>query len=116
MRTIATGNAIFQLNRTGDRLSFKLVVNNIRRVQQGHIHIGRRGVNGPVVVTLFGPEKFGISVRRGIVSGTITSADLNGPLRGKTIRDLVREMERGNAYVNVHTAQFPNGEIRGQIF
>ncbi|MGW8823313.1 CHRD domain-containing protein [Paenibacillus lautus] len=33
----------------------------------------------------------------------------------RTIRDLIREFERGNAYVNVRTIQNPNGEIRGQF-
>lgn len=82
---------------------------------QAHIHLGRRGVNGPVVAFLFGLSRFGISVRRGVVRGTLTNRDLVGPLRGRTIRDLIREMERGNTYVNVHTTQFPEGEVRGQI-
>nr|WP_237691093.1 CHRD domain-containing protein [Paenibacillus caui] len=115
VRTIATGNAILRLNRAGDRLSFRLVIRNINRVTQAHIHLGRRGENGPIVAFLFGPSKFGISVRRGVIRGTLTRNDLVGPLRGKTIRDLVREMERGNTYVNVHTVQNPDGEIRGQI-
>ncbi|MDQ0062185.1 hypothetical protein J2T14_004385 [Paenibacillus harenae] len=72
-------------------------------------------MNGPVVVTLFGPNKFGISVRRGIVRGVLTAADLSGPLAGLTIADLITEFNNGNAYVNVHTVQNPNGEIRGQI-
>jgi len=116
VRTISTGNASFLLNAAGDRLSFTLIVRNINRVTQGHIHLGARGVNGPIVAFLFGPSKFGISVRRGVIRGTLTRSDLVGPLRGKTIRDLVREFERGNAYVNVHTIQHPNGEIRGQVF
>ncbi|EGG36330.1 hypothetical protein HMPREF9412_4480 [Paenibacillus sp. HGF5] len=45
----------------------------------------------------------------------MTNQDLIGPLQGRTIRDLIREFERGNAYVNVHTIQNPNGEIRGQV-
>lgn len=115
VRTISTGNAVFQLNSTGTQLRFRLVVRNISRVTQAHIHLGRIGQNGPVVVFLFGPSKFGISVRRGVVRGVLTSQDLTGPLQGRTIRDLVREFERGNAYVNVHTIQHPDGEIRGQI-
>lgn len=116
VRTIATGNAVFQLNSTGDKLFFKLVIRNINRVTQAHIHLGQKGVNGPVVAFLFGPSKFGISVKRGVIRGTLTRNDLVGPLQGKTIRDLVRELERGNAYVNVHTIQNPDGEIRGRIF
>ncbi|WP_418303848.1 CHRD domain-containing protein [Paenibacillus crassostreae] len=115
VRTFATGNAVFHLNASGTRLRFRLVVNNIAKVTQAHIHIGRVGRNGPVVAFLFGPSKFGISVRRGVVSGVLTNRDLVGPLQGRTIQDLVREINRGNTYVNVHTEQYPNGEIRGQI-
>ena len=31
------------------------------------------------------------------------------------ITDLVYTFNDGNAYVNIHTEQNPNGEIRGQI-
>ncbi|CAH8768801.1 CHRD domain-containing protein [Paenibacillus dendritiformis] len=115
VRTIASGDAIFQLSSNRTQLRFRLVIRNINRVTQAHIHLGRRGQNGPIVAFLFGPSKFGISVRRGVIRGVLTSRDLIGPLKGKTIRDLIREIERGNAYVNVHTIQFPDGEIRGQI-
>ncbi|MEF3305956.1 CHRD domain-containing protein [Paenibacillus sp. GYB003] len=115
VRTAATGSALFRLSRDGSRLHFRLVVRNIARVTQAHIHLGRRGQNGPVVVFLFGPSKFGITVRRGVVTGTLRNRDLTGPLAGKTLRDLIREIERGNAYANVHTVRHPDGEIRGQI-
>ncbi|MFL1675014.1 CHRD domain-containing protein [Paenibacillus dendritiformis] len=115
VRTIASGNASFELSSNRTQLRFRLVIRNINRVTQAHIHLGRRGQNGPIVAFLFGPSKFGISVRRGVIRGVLTSRDLIGPLKGKTIRDLIREIERGNAYVNVHTIQFPDGEIRGQI-
>jgi hypothetical protein len=48
-------------------------------------------------------------------NGKITSADLEGPLAGKQMSDLVNIMKNGGAYVNVHTQQNQNGEIRGQI-
>ncbi|WP_307555866.1 CHRD domain-containing protein [Paenibacillus sp. V4I5] len=115
VRTIASGNALFELNNSGTQLRFVLIIRNISRVTQAHIHLGRIGQNGPVVAFLFGPSKFGISVRRGVVRGVLTNQDLVGSLQGKTLRDLIREFESGNAYVNVHTIQNPNGEIRGQV-
>ncbi len=33
----------------------------------------------------------------------------------ETFADLVRILQRGDGYVNVHTANFPDGEIRAQI-
>ncbi len=53
-----------------------------------HIHQGKIGQNGPVVVTLF------------------NASSPTGPKSGILAR---------NAYANVHTQQNPKGEIRGQI-
>ena len=62
-----------------------------------HIHKGKKGVSGPVLVALCGPCK-------ATQSGTakITSAIENA-------------LEQGKTYVNVHTAKNPAGEIRGQV-
>jgi hypothetical protein len=38
-----------------------------------------------------------------------------GPLAGGSLDDLVHLIRTGQAYVNVHTEQYPAGEIRGQI-
>jgi hypothetical protein len=68
-----------------------------------------------VVVTLFGPLRKSVSIVNAVLKGVITSEDLEGPLAGRSLNALLREMGRGNTYVNVHTVQNPNGEIRGQI-
>ncbi|WP_328803439.1 CHRD domain-containing protein [Paenibacillus silvestris] len=115
VQTAATGDAIFELNSSGTQLRFALIIRNISRATQGYIHVGLTGRGGPVAIFLFGPNKFGISVRRGVIRGTLTNQDLVGPLQGKTLRDLITEFEDGNAYVNVHTARNPEGEVRGQV-
>ena len=46
--------------------------------------------------------------------GTITTSDLEGPMQGKEISDLVSAMSSGVTYVNVLTQENPDGEIRGQ--
>ncbi|MED4583291.1 CHRD domain-containing protein [Brevibacillus choshinensis] len=115
VRTIATGFVRFRLSEDGLRLHFRLTVFNLQNFTQAHIHIGARGVNGPVVAFLFGPVTRGISVNRGVVRGTLTRNDLVGPLQGRPLSDLVTLMNRGQTYANAHTTQNPNGEIRGQI-
>ena len=56
------------------------------------------------------------SISQGLLSqGNITAANLEGPLAGQQLADLVDIMDNGTAYVNVHTKDFPLGEIRGQI-
>jgi hypothetical protein len=50
-----------------------------------------------------------------LAQGNFTAADLKGPLAGKQLFDLVNMIKNGDAYVNVHTTQNPEGEIRGQL-
>ena len=113
--TRARGNAVFHVSRDGSELSYKLIVANISDVVGAHIHLAPVGANGPVVAFLFGFEPPGGRVNGVLAEGTITEADLIGPLTSQSIADLVAEMSAGNTYVNVHTIDFPPGEIRGQI-
>jgi hypothetical protein len=115
----ARGLAKFQLSKDGDELRYKVIVANIENVSMAHIHLAPAGVNGPVVAWLYpdGPPPQLIEGRvNGVLAeGVITSADLVGPLVGQTLDDLLAEMRAGNTYVNVHTSQYPAGEVRGQI-
>ncbi|WP_141434307.1 CHRD domain-containing protein [Bacillus sp. 03113] len=113
--TNASGSAQFLFNEDFTTLRFKLVVNDLKEFTAAHIHLGMRGENGPVVAFLFGPLTQGISFNRGEVTGTITRNDLVGPLQGRPLIVLARQMNRRNTYVNAHTEKFPDGEIRGQI-
>ena len=125
--TNARGLAKFQLSKDGTELSYKLIASNIENVIAAHIHLGPVGVNAPVVAFLYGPVAPGGGRTDGVLAeGTITTADLVGPLAGMSLSDLMAAMEAGNTYVNVHTSDgvapdntgpgdFPGGEIRGQI-
>ncbi|RPJ32657.1 MAG: CHRD domain-containing protein [Planctomycetaceae bacterium] len=117
--TLAQGQAHFKLSEDGTALEYKLIAANVENILQSHIHVGAAGTNGPVVVFLYpdAPPAVLIPGRfDGVLAeGVITSADLIGPLTGMTLDDLLAAIEAGNAYVNLHTSQFPGGEIRGQI-
>lgn len=125
--TPAQGQAIFHLADDGQSIDFKLIATNIDNVRQAHIHIGPAGINGPVVVFLYGLVAPGGGRETGLLSrGTFTAADFVGPLAGQPFSALVDAMRAGNAYVNVHTdngvappnegpGDFPGGEIRAQI-
>lgn len=118
--TRARGVAIFQLSPDGSELSYRLIVSNIENVLMAHIHCcGGPGENEGVVVWLYpdGPPPQLISGRFNgtLASGTITADDLVGGLAGGTVDDLVEQIVGGQTYVNVHTSQFPAGEIRGQL-
>jgi hypothetical protein len=118
--TAALGIAIFHTLHVGHQqvINYELHLKNIRGVTGAHIHIGNRGENGPVVAGLFNPSMNGPptgAINGLLSSGTLTSSELTGPLVGKTIGNLLVIIRGGGAYVNVHTTQNRNGEVRGQI-
>jgi hypothetical protein len=110
VQTQATGNAVF--HPMGDSVHFIINTTNLQGATAGHIHSGNPGENGPVVATLFKSDSPQNEVN---TDGIITADKLEGPMQGKQISELVTVMSNGSTYVNVHTAQNPNGEIRGQI-
>jgi hypothetical protein len=113
--TQATGSAKFVSSSDGNSMTYRVRVAHINGVTMAHIHSGSIGKNGPIVVTLFKSATPTGPVNGPLSQGTITSANLEGPLKGKTISDLVKLINDGKAYANVHTQQNPKGEIRGQI-
>ena len=130
--TKGQAQAIFHLSKDGDSLAYKLIASNIDNVFMSHIHMEAPGANGPIVVWLYPstapvPGPFGAGRTNGLLAeGTITAADLVGPLAGHPLADLVTAMSTGHAYVNLHTndgvdgidtgaGDFPGGEIRADI-
>ncbi len=125
--TLAQGQAIFHLSKDGTELHYQLIVANIENVVAAHIHLAQVGVNGPVVAFLAGPFPAAGGRTDGVLAeGTITAANLVGPLAGHALSDLIAAMEAGNTYTNAHTndsvappntgpGDFPGGEVRGQI-
>ncbi len=112
--TKATGIAGFNVI-DNNNLSYTVNVTNMQKVTQAHIHQGKAGVNGPVVVTLFKTNSPSAMTNGTLSKGNITSTNLEGPLAGKQTSDLISMIKNGTAYVNVHTETNPKGEIRGQL-
>ena len=116
----AQGQANFRSNADGTAIQFKLIVANIENVTQAHIHCcaGTEGTAG-IVVWLYpsGPPSRLIPGRSQgpLAEGVITRSSLVGSLAGQPLSVLLDRIQNGLAYVNVHTLQFPPGEIRGQM-
>jgi hypothetical protein len=92
-----TGTAV-ELENDRGRLTWRLTFSKLSgRAAAAHIHAGKVGKAGAVLVALCGPCRNG---QRG--NASITHAQL------RTIR-------AGRTYVNVHTAKNAAGEIRGQV-
>jgi hypothetical protein len=115
----ATGVATFHVAADGNSIHYVLSVRGLNNVNMGHIHMAAPGANGPVVVWLYPPAPPPV-LKPGVFSGllatgTITAANLMGPLHGQPLSALITQMRNINTYVKLHTTRFPAGEIRGQI-
>ena len=116
------GQVLFMLNEDETVLNYKLNVANTKNVTQAHIHCGEAGVNGPIVVFLFGLDPAGVNQNGVLAEGTITAANIIARPESaacvgglSSFENLLEKMRNGGAYVNVHTLALPGGEIRGQI-
>jgi hypothetical protein len=97
------GRGSFTAIVDGSRLCYGLTNRNIEDPAAAHIHRGRAGVAGDIVVPLEQPSSGdpGASSDCVRVARSVSRAILQNPNR---------------YYVNVHTAGFPDGAIRGQLF
>jgi hypothetical protein len=92
-----TGKAV-ELDNDKAKVTWRLTFSKLSgQAAAAHIHAGKPGKAGVVMLALCGPCKSG---QRG--SGTITHAQF-------------AKIEAGSAYVNIHTAKNAGGEIRGQV-
>ncbi len=90
--------ATVTVNGTASTLKWTLTFRGLSgKALAAHIHKGKPGIAGAVLVPLCGPCTSGKKGR-----ATIT----------KSVATL---LQRGTAYVNVHTAKNAAGEIRGQV-
>jgi len=114
----ATGVAYFQLDmEDNDKIKYSLIATDLHGVKAAHIHSGKEGEkNGSIIVALYKPFRPPILFGRILsVHDIITSDILQGRLAGKQLSDLVNVMNNGTTYADIHSQEYPNGEIRGQI-
>jgi hypothetical protein len=97
---VATGTASVRLRAGQGQACYQITATNLPTAAAAHIHAAAAGVSGNVVIPLTTPDASGKS------SGC-----------AKTTRALVKSILANPAgfYVNVHTAEFPAGAIRGQL-
>jgi hypothetical protein len=116
----------FQDDRT--RLAYSVHAEHIGKVTAVYLyHIGKTQ-NGTIVLDLLhsprelkSMDKVVDKTPQGKTKGTVSmggaiSDDLQGQLKGKSLSDLHRLIDNGTVYINIHTKDFPNGEIRGNSF
>lgn len=120
VETLGQGQVVFQLDKAGESVSYRLIIANIENVTMAHIHISEvPGGDGPPAIWLY-PLAPPASLIPGRFQGTLSSghfmaSDFVGPLAGQPMSALITAIEEGRAYVNVHTSDYSGGEIRGDL-
>jgi hypothetical protein len=110
-----TAEGVINFKTKNDMMTWKMNVTGITEGTGAHIHQGKIGENGDIVVDLMKVSKHSDTAKGMIMRGNVTDSSLTGPMEGKTVADLQTAMTNGDTYVNVHTDDHPDGEIRGQV-
>jgi hypothetical protein len=94
------GHATLKVNVGQSQICYDIMVEKIAPATMAHIHKAGPDASGPVAVPLTKPDA------SGKVSGCATADQA-------VVKDILQNP--GNYYVNVHTADFAAGAIRGQL-
>ena len=92
----------------GGKACFVLRWSGIAAPTRAHIHIGRAGVPGAIVVPFFEPGTNAASLPD-TLSSVAGCVPVDPALAGRIAK------HPGDFYVNIHNAEFPGGAIRGQL-
>jgi len=98
-----TGEATLHLYPVKNKICYNISASNLDGPTAAHLHMGKAGEEGPVKLKLKTPPQNGNSVR-----------ECRRGLSMEFIRNIKRNPE--NYYVEVHSSDFPQGALRGQLF
>jgi len=119
--TTGTGEFRMRVGSDGTTLEYELTYSGLTgTASAAHIHFGQKGVDGDVAAFLCGGgDKPACPTPEGTVTGVIDTADVVGPadqgIDPGEFEELLHAVRHRLTYVNVHTLEFPDGEIRGQV-
>jgi hypothetical protein len=131
--TTANGRFRARISNDETEIQYRLSYNDLEgEVQQAHIHLGQKGVNGGISVFLCTNLNNGPAGTQACppspatITGTIRANDVSPDIPATAgaraqglepgeFAELLVAMRAGVTYVNVHSSKFPGGEMRSQI-
>jgi hypothetical protein len=123
--TAGSGTGIFSVTADNQLINYEVTAQNLSSaVTAAHLHCAPLGQSGQIIVPLMNTSSSSPQENQGTnsvtFSGSILASDILPAAIScnpniKTTAQLVQAMREGEIYVNVHTVNFPMGEIRGQL-
>jgi hypothetical protein len=119
VKTSAGGEAVFVLGKDGGTIRYTLDLKKIENATMAHVHaVGADGTPAAILAWIYPATGEKPSLKSGKFSGklsegSITAANLSGPMKGKEVKELFEQIEHGSAGVAVHTQQNGGGELWG---
>lgn len=116
--TPATGSATLTLNTATNQWTMSVTFAGLTTpTVMAHIHRAPAGVAGPVIIGLDGMALGGGQPAWSLIPLGVTSFSTPSPAAAPFAfpPDELDDLRAGNLYVNIHSSQFPGGEIRGQL-
>ena len=113
--TGAYANATVTLDLGTQTVSWVIDVFNMPSgTNNAHFHVGGPGLAGPTVVNVAFPAGVSNDYR---LSGSATAANLlvRADQGIRSWEDFLQALVGGQTYLNIHSVNFPGGEIRGQV-
>ncbi len=113
----AIGRVVLLVSRDASYAEYSVEANGLSGgIQGGHFHRGAPGAIGGVILSFF--FNSGGVATNSVTPGT-TDLEINKAI-ARTITKaqldvILADLRAGNLYANVHTPNFPGGEIRGQM-
>lgn len=122
----ALGRFTANVNDDGASIDYELSYSGfVTPVREAHIHFAKRRVNGGVMVFLCSnlpsapPDTPACPEFDGTVTGTLVPASVVGPvdqgIAPGEFDEVLAAIRARAGYVNIHTEQYPAGEIRNQV-
>lgn len=109
-RSAATGKGTFWVHT--DRTLNGFIETSGMEASAAHLHLGAAGANGAVVLELVRTSNAGpIAMEHFPISGASWSVSRSARLDEEQYAAFIA----GEIYVHVHSASYPEGEIRGQL-
>lgn len=100
----AVGRVVLLVSRDASYAEYSVEVSGLSAgITGGHFHRAATGVNGPVIVAFSD------------IADLQASQNIGRTLNKTQLDLILTDLRAGNIYANVHTSNFPGGEIRAQM-